>query len=160
MRTTREQIAYLRGMLDGGGSFDENRMRTVISNLLDILDSLADDVDDIAWDQQELEEYVEAVDDDLNELEEQWEDEDEDDDCDCHCGCPGHHDQDEYVAQCPHCGKTVHIDAQSLEDSDVILCPYCQEIILDCAGIDEEDDDEDNGYYTDGNGNGDERDEK
>ena len=127
MQTTKEKIAYLRGVLDGSDSFKDPAQKGVFEKLLDIVDALASEVDDLAIEQQDLEEYVQAVDEDLYDLEDDMDDLEED-------------DQLEMVEMdCPSCGETVVFEEGFLYDDDIkIHCPHCDAIVFDSVDLEDE----------------------
>ena len=103
----------------------------------DVYDLLTHLEDEVA----ELGEQIDAVDEDLADVEEIVFD-DYDDECDC-CG-----DDDEmYEVECPACHETIYLDESILEDG-AIECPNCGTELEfdfdcdcdDCAGSDGEDD--------------------
>ena len=71
MATIKEKIAYLRGMLDSTDDIgNADKLKVVLHRLMEVLDDLADDVEDLYYGQEELEDYLEAIDADLADLEE------------------------------------------------------------------------------------------
>ena len=80
--TITEKVAYLKGLLEGKG-VEDKEMNLIVEILTDLANDLADLEDYTA----ELTEQVDAVDEDLNTLEEDFYEEwNEDEDCDC-CDC-------------------------------------------------------------------------
>jgi hypothetical protein len=67
----KEQVAYLRGLIQGQ-EFQGEKEQVLWTQLLNICDLIAMDLEDIRGDQAELNEYVEAIDEDLGYLEEQY----------------------------------------------------------------------------------------
>ena len=77
MATVKEKIAYLRGMLDSTEDVaNPEKLKAVLYRLMEVLEDLADDVEDLYYGQEELEDYLEAMDADLADLEEYA--------CECH----------------------------------------------------------------------------
>lgn len=140
VESTKEKIAYLRGLLDGSAVLDEEGTRKVMVKLLDILELVANDVDELAFDQQEMENYLEAVDEDLNELEENI-----DHDEHHHCHCHDDDDDDMIEMDCPACGETVTFEEDLIyEEADITInCPNCGAVLFDSADFDDDNDDED-----------------
>ncbi len=138
----KERIAYVRGLIEGSEFYGQDtQVKNIWENLLRICDDLATELADVTENQEELEEYVEAIDSDLSELEgEVYDDDldDEDDECDECDECAGHDadDEDEEEDQrivemeCPKCGEDVTFDEGFLYDADVeISCPECGAIV-------------------------------
>ncbi|HLT58084.1 MAG: hypothetical protein LOD91_06690 [Limnochordales bacterium] len=147
MATVKEKIAYLRGLLEGSDFWGQDaQARAVWEKMLEIFDDVADHIDELEAGQEEVEEYLEAIDADLGELEEEIyghrHDEDDDDDDD--------DDDDEETnfveMECPNCKETVYFEEDFLYDDDVeVACPECGETIYTTgdgsAGGDAGDDD-------------------
>ncbi|MCS1350770.1 CD1247 N-terminal domain-containing protein [Mechercharimyces sp. CAU 1602] len=111
----RRELSYLHGMMD---SADSNRLEyKVLTRLIGILDDHIDEVEHMKMRQTELEEYVEAVDEDLNDVEVLLYDENE---------------EDFLEMECPECHQPVIIDEMMLagEESVHIECPQCGEVLL------------------------------
>lgn len=133
----KERIAYIRGLMEGS-DFCRNdvQAKTIWENILRVCDDLADSVAGVQEGQEELEEYVEAIDSDLSDLEGDIYAED-DDECECEdCETCGH-DEDEdsepghvVEMECPKCGEGVVFEEGFLYDADVeISCPECGAIV-------------------------------
>lgn len=107
----RERIAYVRGLLEGADFYGrDERGRAIWENLLGICSQLAHAVESLEEEQAELEAYLEAVDADLSDLEEESE-------------IP------EYVVvECPRCGEEVCFEEELLFDDETqVSCPECGE---------------------------------
>ena len=104
--TVTEKVSYLKGLAEGLGIDENEKNGKVIKAIIDVLDDLAFTVADLEDGFDELIEQVDAIDEDLGSLEDDfYEDEDEDDydyeddddECDCgddDCGCGCGHDHD------------------------------------------------------------------
>ena len=104
-----QKVSYLQGLADGLGVDDTTKEGKLLLHIIDTLEEFADVLADTIDDQMELEEYVNFIDEDLADLEDEvYEDEDDDDyddydfddflDCcdDEECGCyHGDHAVDE-----------------------------------------------------------------
>ena len=135
--TITEKVAYLKGLLEGKG-VEDKEMNLIVEILTDLANDLADLEDYTA----ELTEQVDAVDEDLNTLEEdfyeEWDDEDDCDCCDCDCcDC----DDEYYDVTCPSCGEDFEVDEDTLLDGGV-ECPACGEHLEFDFDEDEEAEDE------------------
>ena len=133
-----ENAAYLKGLFEGYEIDTEKKEGKIISKLLDLVSDMADKISALEADNKELHEYVEELDHDLGELEEEVyfydEDDDEyyDDDEDEYEGEEG----DYYELECPSCGEIVCFD-DSLDPEDIV-CPACGEKIGDVEFCDGE----------------------
>ena len=130
-----ENAAYIKGLFDGYEIDKNTKEGKIISEMLVLLADMADKINALEADNKELHEYVEELDHDLGEVEEELYfdddfDEDEYDDYD------DLNDDDEdfdleddefYEIECPSCGEIVCFD-DSLEVDDLV-CPACGEKI-------------------------------
>lgn len=129
----KERIAYVRGLIEGAESFQPDpTSRAVWENLLIVCDELAESVAELETAQSELEEYVEGIDTDLCDLEEEVYGEEyaaDGDDLDEEEA--GDENEDEFVrTECPRCGEEVYFEEGFLYDDDVeISCPECGEVL-------------------------------
>jgi predicted RNA-binding Zn-ribbon protein involved in translation (DUF1610 family) len=120
-----ERVAYLKGMVEGLDIGKESKEGRVITGMIDILHDLAHTVNDLHHAQSELETYVETLDEDLYDLEDEVFMESSDDD--------EFEDDDEYVeVECPTCRETVCFDPDILADEDLveITCPNCETVVF------------------------------
>lgn len=119
---TSESLGYLKGLIDGL-DLDANKKETkVIKAIVDVLENLATDVDDMTEGLELVGEQIDAVDEDLADLEEFVYD---DDDCDCDC-CDD--DCEEYEVECPNCGETITVDEDTVMQGK-FECPNCGEVL-------------------------------
>lgn len=125
MATIKEKIAYLKGLMEGSDFYGgDAQARNVWGRVLEILEDLADEVEMLRIGQEETEEYLEALDSDLEAIEDEiYGDDDDDDDDD---------DEVEFVEmECPNCKETVYFEEEFLEDDDVeISCPECGHVLV------------------------------
>ncbi len=126
MKYLYEEVAYLKGLAEGLEISKETKEGKIIHKIVETLESFADAIVELEEEQTDLVEYVESIDEDLADMEddiyEYEEDEDED-------------DEEEGLSfiemECPNCSDLVEIDEDLLYDDEVdIVCPNCQAIIL------------------------------
>ena len=111
--TVIEKVAYLRGLADGLKLTDTTAEGKVLLNVIEVLDDLALSVTDLEDAVEELGEVVDAIDDDLQDVEDAlYEEDDEDDEEEC------------YATTCPECEEEIFFDDSVLEDGKV-ECPNC-----------------------------------
>ena len=142
-----EKVAYLKGLAEGMELDTDKKVGKLLAAIIDTLDDIALELEDIKDEQAELADGLDAVSDDLEDVEnlvfDEWEDEDDEDDY--YFDDP---DEDEecYATTCPTCEETIYFDESVLEDGEVI-CPNCGERLeFDLNGLDEDEDDgEDDG---------------
>ena len=126
--TVTEKVAYLKGLAEGL-ALDQNKPETKIINaMMDVLDELALTVSDLEDGMDLISEQLDAVDEDLDELESFVYE--ELDDCDCDdCDCDCYDDEEEYFdVECPSCGEVICVDREILEEGS-ITCPNCNELL-------------------------------
>jgi endogenous inhibitor of DNA gyrase (YacG/DUF329 family) len=127
MEDLKSRVAYLKGLAAGLGIEENSREGKLFAQIIDVIDSLAEAVTELQDDYTDLADYTEAIDEDLNELEEDFYEEDElEDDED-------YYDEDEmFSVECPDCHEIVYIDDDMLDDEDVveILCPNCERVVF------------------------------
>lgn len=130
-----ENAAYLKGLFDGY-EIDKNcKEGKIIGEMLTLIADMADKINALEADNKELHEYVEELDHDLGELEEEVyfydDDEDDYDDYDDLNDDEDYEGEDEeyYEIECPSCGDIVCFD-DSIDVEDLV-CPACGEKIGD-----------------------------
>ena len=131
-----ENAAYIKGLFDGYQIDTNTKEGKIISEMLTLLADMADKINALEADNKELHEYVEELDHDLGEVEEElyFSDDDYEDDYEDYDDLNDDEDyegEDEefYEIECPSCGDTVYFD-DSLE-VDELVCPACGEKIGD-----------------------------
>lgn len=140
MSELSDKIAYLKGLCAGMDAAADSHEGKLISALIDALDAAADEIKALRSDHEELKEYVDVLDDDLSELEDEvysdefddddddvsFDDDDDDDDSDdddCDDGCEGDDCED---GGC-HCGHHEHGFSEAMLDQPLTerMCPAC-----------------------------------
>jgi DNA-directed RNA polymerase subunit delta len=129
MAEMKVKVAYLNGLAEGLGISKETKEGQVMLGILDVLNDIAEEIEQLNMDQADLEDYVKAVDEDLVDLEDEVYEEDED-------------DEDLVELECPECGQLVYVrDDFSDDDGPVeLMCPSCGFIVY--SSTEEEPDDE------------------
>lgn len=125
MKYLYEEVAYLKGLAEGLEISEETKEGKIINKIVDVLESFADAIVELEEEQIELIDYVESIDEDLSDIEDDiYEEEDEEDE----------DDDEEYnyiEMECPNCNDFVEIDEDLLYNEDIdIVCPNCQSVIL------------------------------
>lgn len=133
--TVTEKVAYLKGLVEGMDFDKDDKETKVLNAVLDVLEDLALTVSDLDDEMELVTEQLDAVDEDLADLEEVFYDEAED------CCCD---DDDMYEVVCPNCGETVYFDEEIILDGEA-ECPSCGELLefdCDCEDCDGDCEDE------------------
>ena len=149
----KEKVAFLQGLAEGLGLDNDVKTEKLISAIIDTLDEMASEIDALTVNSLDIGDELDAISDDLAEVEEYlFGDEDDDDfddfdfdddecddeDCDCDC-CGG--SGLSYEVACPACGAEIELDESDLV-LDSISCPKCNETLEFDFDDDFEDEDE------------------
>lgn len=147
-----EKAAYLKGLMDGLNIDDSTKEGKVLMAMYDLVADIAEKVDEIDADVDDVIEFCNVLDEDVANIEEDlYEDEDDDydddycdDECDCDdCDCDCDDDDDCYEVICPTCGDTIELTLDIIEEGS-INCPNCGELLefdVEVEECDCEDDD-------------------
>lgn len=124
--TISEKVAYLKGLAEGMKlDTEESKEGKLISVMIGILEEVGLSIEDMEDNMEAMGEEIDAISDDLSDVEKvvyDEDDEDEDDDedeSDC-CG-----DDDFFEVECPNCGDSLVIDEDVLE-AGTVECPNCK----------------------------------
>lgn len=120
--TITEKVSYIKGLADGLELDENNKQDKLLKAIIDVLDDVAMSVADLEDGYDELCEQIDAVDEDLSDLEEDFYGEDE-------CDCCGHDDDDMndeeyYEVECPACHDVICLDEDMIDEGG-IKCPNC-----------------------------------
>lgn len=128
--TISEKVAYIKGLAEGLDLDANDKNSKVLKAIIDLLEDVALSVEDLEDGCAELCEQIDAVDEDLSNLEDFiYEDEDEED-CE---------DDEVYEVECPACNDIVYLDEDMLAEGE-IACPNCGtnlEFDFDCCDCDD-----------------------
>ena len=136
--TISEKVAYLKGLAEGLDiDTEKSKEGKLISVMIGILEEIGLSIEDLEENTTALGEEIDAISDDLSDVEEIVYDEDDEDDYD--------DDDDFFEVECPTCGETLVID-ESVLDEGSVQCPNCKEKFAidlsddcgDCSGCEDE----------------------
>ena len=130
MDTLKEKVAYLKGLAEGMDINNESDEGKIITKILDILNEMAYEIEDLQYAQDELEDYVDEMDEDLGEVEKAVFDEEDEED-----------EDEPLVIKCPGCEEEIEFFAEEIDDDGKIICPSCKkeiDITCDCSSCDDE----------------------
>lgn len=155
MMSLTEKLAYIKGLCEGLELEGKTKESKVLLALVDLLDDVTQSVSQLEGDMDQVFDEIDAIDEDLTDVEDAlWDEEDDedddddddwdDDDDDCDCG--HHHDCDcdggLYEITCPKCGEVVCMDEDMLFSPDC-ACPKCgTSFEVDFDGVEAEEDKE------------------
>ena len=158
--TIKEKVAYLEGLAEGleVAADDKGKLFTAI---IDTLGEIAKEIESLAENALDIGEELDAISDDLAEVEDfllddfddddfdfdfdDDSDDDFDDECDADCGCDfcGGEDAEFTIdVNCPKCGAEIELDDEDIANESVV-CPACGELIeleIDEVDVDDIDD--------------------
>ena len=136
-----EKVAYLKGLAEGMELDTEKKVGKLLAAIIDVLDDVALELEDVKDGQAELAEGLDAVSDDLEDVENAVFDEWDEDEDEYYYDDP-EEDEECYATTCPNCEETIYFDESILEDGEV-LCPNCGEKLeFDLEDLDEDGEDE------------------
>ena len=134
-----EKVAYLKGLAEGMDLDTEKKEGKLLAAIIDVLEDIALELSDIEDAQEELGEGLDAVSDDLEDVEDLLYG--EDDEPEYELDDLGE-DEDCYATTCPTCEESIYFDESVLEDGEVI-CPNCGEKLeFDLESLDEDEADD------------------
>ena len=119
-----EKVAYMKGLAEGLSLDTKTKEGKLLTVMMDILEDMALEIEDLFDEQAELEEGLDAISDDLSDVEtylyemDGEYDEDEDEEWDG--------DGEIYETTCPNCEEEILFDETILEDG-YVKCPNCGE---------------------------------
>ena len=126
-----EKAAYVKGLMDGLNIDDSTKEGKVLLAIYDLVSEMANTVDEIDADVDDIVEFCNVLDEDLQTVEDYLldEDDDDDDDCDCDCDCCDCDCEDDvYTCECPTCGDIIELTIPMIEEGS-INCPGCGELL-------------------------------
>ena len=134
-----EKVADLKGLAEGLALDSDTKEGKLIAAIIDVLDDIALEIADMTADAEELYDGLDAVSDDLEDVEDAVFGEDDEDEEDVYEYEEPEEDEDCYATTCPTCEETIYFDESVLEDGEVI-CPNCGEKLeFDLNGLEDED---------------------
>ena len=125
--TVTEKVAYLKGLASGLELDANDKTVKLLNAIIDTLDEMAEAMSELELDVVDICDQVDAVDEDLSEVEDYLFDVDEEDD-----------DEDDlYEIKCPECDDSMIVSIDMLDDT--IECSNCgAELRLDVTEETEE----------------------
>ena len=116
--TISEKVAYLKGLAEGLDlDVEKSKEGKLISVMIGILEEMAMSIEDLEENDLDLGEEIDALSDDLADVEEIVFGDDEDDEDD---------EEDFFEVECPNCEEPLVIDDEVLAEG-MIQCPNCEE---------------------------------
>ena len=121
-----EKVAYLKGLMEGMNLDENSNEGKLFRAIADVLDEIALEVEDLTDEVMELGDGLDVISDDLGDVEDVLFDEDDFDDYDDEDDEDEDEDDEEecYATTCPECEEEIFFDDSVLEDGKV-ECPNC-----------------------------------
>ena len=137
MSELSKKVSYIRGLADGLKLSEESNEGKIITELLDLVGEMADEIEELQNGLAETDELVDEMSGDLldllQEIYDDAEDEDGEDDYDDFLDDDDYDDYDDeddlYEIECPHCHEDVMIEFDMIDEDNAIICPNCHEEI-------------------------------
>ena len=133
MSKLTDRISFLKGMAAGMKLNMDKDANKLMLEMLTVMGEMAEEMAAMTEAHNDLNEYVESIDDDLAELEETLFGEDElgGEDEDLSGDEDEDMDEDDLIEYaCPHCGHEIEFRASDVEFDEDFLCPQCQKPIF------------------------------
>ena len=144
MSDLSKKVEYLKGLADGMNLKDDKQDQRFLLKILEVLESVADEIADLQEVQDEMNEYLENMDEDLSILEDAvFEDEDQDEDDDSQIEDDDLEGDSVVEYECPHCGYKTRFDITDFDFDEDYLCPECQQPFFPEHEEEDGDDDDD-----------------
>lgn len=132
MQQIAQRAAYLRGLAQGMKLAEGGEQQKLLAQLVDLVGDLCERVDALDGEHQNLEEYVQSIDEDLSALEGDLSLEGEQA---AQAAVAGLQDDEDEVfdegdfiqAVCPHCHSRVLFDAEVFKGDEELICPQCHQ---------------------------------
>lgn len=117
MESLNEKVAYIKGFLKGSNLDLTTPEGRALKEIVDVLEEIAEEIENLKEEQAEIAEYVDTLDEDLSELEEDF---------------YGENEEEAFLEMsCPNCGETIYLEPELFEEEEVRLtCPNCGEEIF------------------------------
>lgn len=119
MTTVKEKIAYLKGLVEGSDGTQDGHTRIIFNRMVGVLEDVAEELESVQADLQESRKYMDALDDDLWDLEEE-----------IHGDFDDWEDEETLDVICPHCKEPVTVDLDELRAGEDARCPDCGEKVF------------------------------
>lgn len=146
MKDLSKKASYIRGYKDAlAESMTPENMSEITDRLLELIDALADKVEELDSRVLDLElesDTIGFADEDNEEDEDLFLDDDEDDDDDIFDEDYDDEDSDLFEIQCTECGEDFTVEYDQIMSDDAIRCPHCGARIELAIDFDDEEDDE------------------
>ncbi|MBC2580319.1 CD1247 N-terminal domain-containing protein [Clostridium sp. DJ247] len=117
MNSINSKVSYLSGLIDGLDIDRDTKEGKILVEVVNVLKSIAQEITEIAESQKDMQHYIDAIDEDLTDLQDEFYDSDYN-----LCEDEGNN----FVQlECKDCGDTVYVDKDIMSQGEEITCPNC-----------------------------------
>lgn len=119
MANIKEKVAYLQGLTRGLNVDERSAEGKLLLNVVDVMYDVAEEIQYLHVTQEDLENYVETIDEDLTELEDEV--------------YEGVYNADMVEVECPSCHEVITFESNVLDEDDIVevTCPKCGELVYE-----------------------------
>jgi DNA-directed RNA polymerase subunit RPC12/RpoP len=117
MNSISSKVSYLSGLLDGLDIDKGTKEGKILVEVINILKDMAEEILQVSECQKDMQNYIDAIDEDLSDLQENFYDDDYE-----LCQDEGNN----FIQiNCPNCTDVVYVDKDIIEHEKEIACPNC-----------------------------------
>jgi len=127
MRDLRERVAYLRGLTEGLDFTQDHKQKLIWDGVLNFCDEVAEDLHEFRDSQNDLADYIEAIDEDLGVVEKYFYGQEENDEEQEVIFNHEDHNENCIEITCPRCKEEICFEDEP-GDYEVV-CPECGDIV-------------------------------
>lgn len=127
MHDLKERTAYLKGLVEGVDFLNDEKQKVVWEGVINFCDAVAEELTELNNSQNEFEEYIEAIDEDLESLEKVLYCNDEQDEDLEVVFSKKDDDQNVMELTCPNCREDLYFEDQ--QGDYEIVCPECGKVV-------------------------------
>ncbi|MDT8716590.1 hypothetical protein IAI10_07970 [Clostridium sp. 19966] len=122
MESIKSKMTYIQGMIEGLELDSQSKEGKVICEIVKALELISDKISDIEETQLNLQLYLEAIDDNMQDIDESYDECSEYED---------EFDEDSFTEiQCLDCGEKIYVDKSIIDNHENIKCPNCSGDII------------------------------
>ncbi len=139
MSNLSDRVSYIKGLAEGLKLDTEKNEGKLIEKILELLGDITKELEEMQEEQNDLNAYMEAIDNDLGDLEDVVLGDEDDEDKDF---VEGEDDGDDNLVEytCPHCGEEMTFEVDSFDFDEDYLCPNCHKPLFPEEGEEDEED--------------------
>ncbi len=128
MSNLSDRVSYIKGLAEGLKLDTEKNEGKLIEKILELLGDVTKELEEMQEEQNDLNAYMEAIDNDLGDLEDVVLGDERDEDDDFMEGEDEDDGDDNLVEYtCPHCGEEMTFEVDSFDFDEDYLCPNCHQ---------------------------------